>query len=98
MKTRLTVLLLGSAVAYVTYGGWAVASNTNEATTVATIEKLGGEITVDDSRPGRPIIKLDFGGTHITDGDLEYLRGLTQLRSLCLISTKITGTGQASLA
>ena len=37
--------------------------------------------------------KLNLGGTQVTDGGMEYLKGLTQLRWLALNGTQITDAG-----
>jgi hypothetical protein len=52
----------------------------------AEIKKLGGMV-----RGGEPDISLTKSG--ITDADLVYLKGLTNLRSLNLTNTKVTDEG-----
>ena len=61
--------------------------------TVAAIEKLGGKVAVDDSRPDRPVVQVDFSGTQVTDADLHVLEGLDRLQYLDLSSTKVTDAG-----
>ena len=72
-------------------------AKTLKAGPIAAIEKLGGRVTVDEDNPGKPVIKVDFMDTEITDAGLENLRGLTQLQSLDLAGTKVTDAGLAHL-
>ena len=41
--------------------------------------------------------RLELGGTHITNADLEHLKSLENLEYLNIHSTKVTAEGVASL-
>jgi WD40 repeat protein len=60
---------------------------------VAEIRKLQGYAEVDATDRRRPVIRVIFQGTAVTDAGLEHLEVLTQLRSLNLAYTKVTDTG-----
>ena len=61
---------------------------------VAAIEKLGGKVVVDQSRPEKPVIGVDFGwNKRVTDRDLEVLKSFPHLRSVMLEKTNITDAG-----
>jgi hypothetical protein len=51
-----------------------VAGRADEAVAVKAIEKLGGTVTVDDKRPGKPILGIDLYGTDIPDAELKGLK------------------------
>jgi hypothetical protein len=44
---------------------------------VAAIQKLGGKVEVDATDPGRPVVKVSFRNTKITDEGLSHLKPLT---------------------
>src|SRR5262245_35886352 len=71
----------------------AVAGRADEAAAVKMIEKLGGQVTRDDKRPGRPVVDVDLGGTTVTDAGLKELKELKTLQSLEIGSTQVTYTG-----
>jgi hypothetical protein len=64
---------------------------------IATIKKLGGTVVFDQKSPNRPVIKVDFSRTQLTDNGLEHLKGLTNLNQLWLGNTDITGPGLVHL-
>jgi hypothetical protein len=64
---------------------------------VAAINKLGGRVTLDEEKPGKPVIGVDLTATKITDCGLVHLKGLTKLRLLFLTKTKITDSGLVHL-
>ena len=66
--------------------------------TIAKIELLGGEVTRDDTLPGRPVTGVDFQESdHVKDGYLDLLRHFTSLKSLSLRNTQITDAGLTKL-
>lgn len=64
---------------------------------IAAIKKLGGSVTVDEETPGKPVVKVYLRGTKVTDTDLVYLKGLTNLRQLSLYDTNVTDAGLVHL-
>ena len=60
---------------------------------IAEIEKLGGKVTIDEKSPDKPVIRVDFSRTEVTDDGLEHLIGLTNLQTLILNDTKVTDKG-----
>ena len=60
---------------------------------IAAIEKLGGEVIVDEKCPNAPAVEVYLSGPKITDADLKLLNGMTELRSLYLGNTKVTDAG-----
>ncbi len=60
---------------------------------IAGIEKLGGKVTIDEKSPGKPVIRVDFSRTEVTDDGLELLKGLTSLQVLALNDTEVTDEG-----
>jgi len=47
----------------------AVAGRADEAAAVKAVEKLGGRITVDAKRPGKPVVGVKFVSNEVTDPD-----------------------------
>jgi len=60
---------------------------------VAAIQKLGGKVEVDDTAPEKPVVKVSFRNTKVTDEGLSHVKGLTGLRELDLSHTDITNDG-----
>ena len=60
---------------------------------VTEIEKLGGSVTRDERLPSRPVISINLSGTRVTDAELIYVGGLTQLKKLDLHGTQVTDAG-----
>jgi hypothetical protein len=71
--------------------------NTDQAQAIAAIERLGGNVIVDDKSPGKRVIAVNLMGTRVTDAGLEQLAGLPELRDLNLAFTDLTGSGLAHL-
>src|SRR5262245_44923647 len=55
----------------------------DEKTAIAALEKMGASITRDESRPGKPAIKVVISG-EVTDAGLKQLGALTQIKSLTI--------------
>jgi Leucine-rich repeat (LRR) protein len=68
---------------------------------IAEVTRLGGSVVLDETLPGKPIVKIDLHGTQITDSDLAFLddqkKNLKQLQVLDLRLTKIGDQGISSL-
>ena len=50
-----------------------LAGRADEAKAVKAVEKLGGKVTVDDKRPGKPVVGVDLSNTKVTDAGLKEL-------------------------
>jgi len=59
---------------------------------VARIENLGGSVTIDESRPAKPI-RVSLSNTQTADADLMHLKGLASLEMLSLWGTSVTDAG-----
>jgi len=64
---------------------------------MAVIRKVGGNIYVEETTPGKPGIKVDLRNSEITDAGLERLTGLSPVLELYLNDTKVTDAGLAHL-
>src|SRR5436305_1578819 len=65
----------------------------------ALIERVGGRFEDDHSAPGFPIVSADLSRSEsVTDADLTDLAVLSDLQTLRLNHTTITGAGLAHLA
>jgi len=64
---------------------------------VAAVEKLGGTVEVDETRPGRPVVGVDLSRSAVTDADLVHLEALPALEVLDLRLTAIGDAGVARL-
>ncbi len=64
---------------------------------VAAIEKLGGTVEVDETRPGKPVVGVDLSRSAVTDADLVLFEGLPDLEVLDLRLTSIGDAGVARL-
>ena len=51
----------------------------DQAKAIAQIEKLGGKVQIDEKSPGKLVLRVDLGGTKVTDAAQEHLKGLPQL-------------------
>jgi Leucine-rich repeat (LRR) protein len=60
---------------------------------VAVIEKLGGDVTLDDKSSSKPVIAVSLDGEPVTDNELIHLENLTNLQSLVLSRTRVTEAG-----
>ena len=94
---RILLPMLTLALSIAPLLGWAGETNTSQAKAIAEIEKLGGGVTLDEKSTGRPVISVNLCSARITDAGLIHLKGLTQLQSLSLIDTKVTGVGLRNL-
>src|SRR5262245_3500831 len=83
-------VLLGLLVLVV--AGWA-----DEAAAVKAIEKLGGRVTRDDNRPGKPVVAVNLFGAKVTETGLKELKELKSLQALKLSGIKVTDVGLREL-
>ncbi len=91
MKPRRTWFLLAGLLLV---GGLTGCSGQQEQA-IAAIEKLGGDVQVDDNNA---VMVVGLVETQVTDADLKGLAGLTQLRALDLQGTQVTDAGLKELA
>jgi internalin A len=75
------------------------AAENADGKTAATITRLGGSLTRDESRPGKPVVEVNFQasstGRKITDADLVHLKDLKHVKVLYL--GYVTDTTDAGL-
>jgi hypothetical protein len=69
-----------------------------EKRAVAAVQELGGVVTRDGKRPGKPVVEATFAGPQVTDAGLKELAPLTQLTTLNLSGTQVTDAGLKDLA
>jgi hypothetical protein len=62
------------------------------------IKALGGNVVRSFDEPGRPIIRVEFRDTQLSDAVLKELAGLVSLQELDLYATNITDAGLKELA
>ncbi len=76
-------------------GGWSADA---EAKAVAAVERLGGTVTRDEERPGKPVVEVHLGFSQAADADLKELAALKRLQVLALPYTPVTDAGLKELA
>ena len=91
MKCMGFVLVLSIAAAQATSAQGADRDEQERA--VAAIRKLGAKVEVDSTKPGKPVIKVSFRNTPVTDEGLAHLKVLTDLQELDLSHTTTTNAG-----
>jgi len=64
----------------------------SQATAVAAIRKLGGNVTFDEKSPGKPLVSVDLSSTKVTDAGLVHLKGLTPPNTVWPLSCGIHAT------
>ena len=90
-RAILPLLTLGLSLAPILC--WAAEPNSEEAKAIAVIERLGGRVSRDEKSPGKPVSQVDLISSRVTDVDLEYLKGLSQLKTLYLGYIRVTDSG-----
>jgi hypothetical protein len=71
----------------------------DDTKTVQMIEKLGGTVTRDDKKEGKPVTKVELRQTAVTDDNLKTIAALPELQSLNLYGSKqVTDAGMKELA
>ena len=68
-----------------------------EKKAIAAIKKLGGKVTLDEKKPGKPVISVDLNYTKVADAGLVHLQGLTKLQTLRLIASNVPDAGLVDL-
>src|SRR4051812_29428864 len=69
-----------------------------ESRAVRALTKLGGEITLDQKKPEKPVIGVLLRGREITDAALWDLDAFPRLRTLELPEARITDAGLKEIA
>jgi Leucine-rich repeat (LRR) protein len=69
----------------------------SQAAAVAAIKKLGGRVTFDEKKPGKPVVGVSLSGQDVTDASLVHLKGLASLKYLVLMNTQVTDAGVEDL-
>jgi hypothetical protein len=74
--------------------GWA-----DEADAIRTVEKLGGKVSVDDKRPGKPVVSVTFNGDNKSiDAALKVLGEFKHLEILMVLNNlDITEAGMKEI-
>jgi Leucine-rich repeat (LRR) protein len=62
------------------------------------IRKQGGTVRTNDRKPGRPVVEVDLSYKTVTDNELAYLGGLTEVETIDLSGTTISSTGMVYLS
>jgi hypothetical protein len=91
---RPIALLLSLAVCL---AGCGQSQAVREERAVNAILKLGGSVNREEQLPGRPVYKVDFTASRITDAGLKELKELKGLKTLHLAGTQITDAGMKDL-
>lgn len=66
----------------------------DESRAIAKIEVLGGKVTRDDTRPGRPVVEIDFqGNPRFNEKYLQLMMAFPHLSILNLSGTIVTDDG-----
>ncbi len=92
MKTR-PFWLIGGLLFVVVRFGDADELTVDQQSCIAAIAKIGGKITIDNDRPGKPAVAVELIGRDIKDTDLVHLAGLSDVENLTITSRRITDDG-----
>ena len=80
-------------------GSWAPArADDAEDKAIAFVEERYGQVTRDDTRPGKPVTGVRLLNAKVTDTDIKVLVGLKNLSELDLGLTKVSDAGIATRA
>jgi internalin A len=77
------------------YGAEQATGDEAEDRLTSTIEKLGGTIGRDETKPGKPVtaVSFDFNNKKVSDDFLKELNGLLSLKSLSIPCDQISDVG-----
>ena len=64
-----------------------------EKKALAAVERLGGQILRNETKPGKPVYQVTLSGKGVMDADLEDLVGFKELGWLTLNDTQVTDAG-----
>jgi len=71
--------------------------NPEQASAIAEIRKLGGQVTVDENEPRQPVISVDCEDTELSDTGLVHICEFAELQTLNLSGTEVTDAGLVHL-
>jgi len=71
MKRVGIILLAVQLLCLSSSAGWAAETNPEQEKAVALLTKYGGKVTINGTRPEKPVIGVDLSGTEATDAALE---------------------------
>ena len=94
---RLTLCI--SLLALLTLAGTAaVQARPSRKAVIDEVTRLGGKVEFDDTRPGKPIVKIDLHSTQVTDADLAFLNSARkELKTLQYLDLRLTHIGDAGV-
>ena len=93
MRLQTTWTLLAGPLFLGMWGCQGESQPDTQTSAIAEIERLGGRFQADWKGSDRPVIGVYLEKTPVTDADLEYLKGLTNLQVLRLADTQVTDAG-----
>jgi serine/threonine protein kinase/Leucine-rich repeat (LRR) protein len=64
---------------------------------LSALLRLGAKVQRDETRPGRPVVEIDWRSDTITDADLAHLKPFRQLEKLAIVGNQIGDEGAAHL-
>jgi Leucine-rich repeat (LRR) protein len=65
---------------------------------IAQVTRLGGTIEFDETRPSRPIVRVNLNGTKVTDADLVLFEDARKdLKELCYLDLRLTKIGDEGI-
>jgi hypothetical protein len=68
-----------------------------QAKAMAEIEKLGGNVTIDENRCDKAVKSVVLAGWMATDARLVHIKEFTQLQSRCITNAHVTDVGLENL-
>jgi internalin A len=72
-------------------------NNVDKSNAITAIKLLDGKVTLDEKKPGKPVISVNLSSIEGTDAGLVHLKGLTELQTLWLNETNATDAGVKKL-
>ena len=64
-----------------------------EKKALAAVERLGGQVLRNETKPGKPVYQVTLSGKGVMDADLKDLMGFEELGWLTLNNTQVTDAG-----
>ncbi|HEV3384358.1 MAG TPA: hypothetical protein VG097_06055 [Gemmata sp.] len=78
MQFRIWVIVLAASLCSIGRSS----ADEAEDRAIAAIEQLGGRVERDEKKPGKPVVRVDFALTNLTEDDLSVLGKLKELTCL----------------
>ena len=92
-----TAVLLSVALLIVAIAA-PVCADDAEDKALAAVERLGGQVLRDATKPGKPVRDVTISGKGVKDADLKDLAGFKELGWLTLHNSEVTDAGLKELA